>query len=52
MIATRTTTEQCVTFFVAFHVLSAIDNIYVESFADFELLEAVEEPLRFSAHMK
>lgn len=52
MIATRTTSDQCVTFFVAFHVLSAIDSIYVESFANVELLEAVEEPLYFTAHMK
>ncbi len=37
MLATRTSVEYCITFFVAFHVLTAIDNIYAEGICDFEL---------------
>lgn len=47
MLSTRTTVEYCLTFFVAFHVLTAIDNIYAEGVCDFALLTAVEEPLHF-----
>ena len=42
MIATRESVADCITFFVAFHVLTAIDNIYQESLSDFELREALE----------
>lgn len=45
MLATRTTVEYCITFFVAFHVLTAVDNIYAEGLSNFHLKEAVEEPL-------
>jgi hypothetical protein len=45
MLATRSSVEYCITFFVAFHVLTAIDNIYAEGICDFELREAVELPL-------
>lgn len=47
MLSTRTTVEFCIVFFVAFHVLTAIDNIYAEGVCDFALLSAVEEPLHF-----
>lgn len=45
MLSSRSTTQDCITFFVAFHVLTAIDNIYAESVSSLELLEAVEDPL-------
>jgi len=48
MLATRDSVSDCITFFVAFHVLTAIDNIYAEGIADFALREAVEKPLRFN----
>jgi len=47
MLSTRVTVEYCITFFVAFHVLAEIDNIYAEAMADFELKETIEEPLKF-----
>jgi hypothetical protein len=47
MLSTRTTVEYCLTFFVAFHILTAIDNIYAEGVCDFALLTAVHEPLHF-----
>lgn len=40
MLSTRETIDSCINFFVAFHVLNAIDNIYVEAFGEFDLLEA------------
>lgn len=45
MLATRSTVDMCITFFVAFHVLAEIDKIYAEAICDFELLNAIEEPL-------
>lgn len=45
MLSTRSTVADCITFYVAFRVLSSIDNIYAESLSDFVLKEAVEEPL-------
>lgn len=45
MLSTRTSVADCITFFVAFHVLTAIDNIYAEGLSDFELREAIETPL-------
>ena len=47
MLSTRTSVEFCISFFVAFHVLTAIDNIYAEGVCDFALLSAIEEPLHF-----
>ena len=47
MLSTRMSVEYCISFFVAFHVLTAIDNIYAEGVCDFALLSAVEEPLHF-----
>jgi len=47
MLSTRTTVEYCIMYFVAFHVLTAIDNIYAEGVCDFALLHAVKEPLKF-----
>jgi len=47
MLSTRVSVEYCITFFVAFHVLVAVDNIYAESLSDFPLKEAVEHPLHF-----
>lgn len=38
MLSTRTSVEQCISLFVAFHVLTAIDNIYAEGVADFHLM--------------
>jgi hypothetical protein len=48
MLASRTSVAECITFFVAFHVLTAIDNIYAEGLADFSLQEAVETPLVYT----
>ena len=48
MLASRTSVAECITFFVAFHVLTAIDNIYAEGLADFSLQEAVEKPLVYT----
>jgi len=42
MLSQQTTVEYCVTFFVAFHVLAEIDNIYANAMSDFELMEAVK----------
>jgi hypothetical protein len=52
MLATRSSVENSITFFVAFHVLCAIDNIYAEGISDFKLMEAVEEPLVFKRNPK
>jgi len=52
MLATRETVEYCITFFVAFHVLTAIDNIYAEGLSDFNLREAVEKPLVYKRKTK
>jgi hypothetical protein len=51
-IATRTKSEDAITFFVAFHVLHGIDNIYVEAFSEFELMECCDEPLVFKVKIK
>ena len=48
MLATRETIEYCIMFFVAFHVLTSIDNIYAESLFDFTLREALEKPLIYT----
>ena len=45
MLSTRSSVADCITFYVAFRVLSSVDNIYAESLSDFVLTEAVEEPL-------
>ena len=45
MIAQMNDVANCIIFFVAFHVLTAIDNILVESFSELQLLEALDEPL-------
>jgi len=47
MLATRSSVEVCITFFVAFHVLCTIDNIYAEGVCDYALMEALHEPLVF-----
>lgn len=52
MLSTRSSVEFCISFFVAFHVLTAIDNIYAEGVCDFALLSAVEEPLHFKKKPK
>ena len=52
MLATRSSVEYCITFFVAFHVLASIDNIYAESQVHFKLKEAVNEPLEFKRDSK
>lgn len=45
MLATRVNVSNCITFFVAFHVLASIDNIYSESINDFSLRHACEHAL-------
>lgn len=50
MLSTRSSIEYCITFFVAFHVLCAIDNIYAEGISTLELIEAVEKPLLYAAN--
>lgn len=35
MLATRSSVEMCITFFVAFHVLADVDKIYAEAICDF-----------------
>lgn len=52
MLATRSTVADCVTFFVAFHVLNAIDNIYAEGISDFSLKEALDYPLIYHRSSK
>ena len=47
MLATRSSVEFCVTFFVAFHVIGAIDNIYAEGVCDYALMSALHDPLIF-----
>ena len=47
MMAKRETVEYCITFFVAFHVLSAIDNIYAHSLSGFSLHHVCKEPIVF-----
>ena len=47
MLATRTDVEICITFFVAFHILVNIDNLYAESLDYFPLKRCVSSPLRF-----
>ena len=46
MLATRDSVEYCITFFVAFHLLTNIDNIYAESVSDNPLIHALNEPLK------
>jgi len=43
MLGTRDSVVDAIVFFVAFHVLTAIDNIYAESIADFALRESEED---------
>lgn len=43
MLGTRNSVVDAIVFFVAFHVLTAIDNIYNESIADFSLREDEED---------
>ena len=52
MLSTRSSVADCITFYVAFRVLSSIDNIYAESLSDFVLKEAVEEPLIYERDHK
>jgi hypothetical protein len=52
MLATRTTAENCITFFVAFHVLVAIDNIYAEALVDFPLKKSLHEPLKYETEAR
>lgn len=52
MLATRSQIELCITFFVAFHVLNAVDGIYAESICELDILEVLEEPLIFSRKPK
>ena len=47
MLASRETVEYCIMFFVAFHLLTSIDNIYAKSLNDVNYLEAIERPLVF-----
>ncbi len=52
MLSTRSDVADCITFYVAFRVLSSIDNIYAESLSDFVLKEAIEEPLIYERDTK
>ena len=52
MLATRDSVEYCITFFVAFHVLTAIDNIYAEGLCTIELVEIMEQPLRYESEAR
>ena len=52
MMATRGTIDSCITFFVAFHVLNAIDNIYVESVTEFKILHECHKPLKIKRKHK
>jgi len=52
MLATRETVENCITFFVAFHVLAAVDNIYAEGLSNFKLRKGIEEPLIYKRKPK
>lgn len=46
MLATRNSVEYCITFFVAFHLLTNIDNIYAEGVSDNPLLHVLHKPLK------
>ena len=50
MLGTRQTVEYCIMFFVAFHVLSAIDNIYAEASEECQVREACEHGLVLTEH--
>ena len=52
MCASRSSVHVIITFFVAVHALSAIDKIYLESVADMDLLETIEEPLHYKRKTK
>ena len=52
MLSTRSSVADCITFYVAFRVLSSVDNIYAESLSDFVLKEAIEEPLVYERDHK
>lgn len=52
MLASRSSVELCITFFVSFHILTLVDNIYAEGLSDFKLKEAVEEPLVFKVRFE
>jgi len=52
MIAKMNDVSYCIIFFVAFHVLTAIDNILAESFSELHLLEALEEPIFWKRKIK
>ena len=52
MLSTRSSVADCITFYVAFRVLSSVDNIYAESLSDFVLKEAIEEPLIYEREDK
>ena len=52
MLATCNTVVETIMFFVAFHVLNEIDNIYVESVSECELLESCDEPLFYKRKTK
>lgn len=45
MLATCLTVVETITFFVAFHVLNELDNIYAESISDLTLKESCDAPL-------
>jgi len=52
MLSTRTSVEYCIMFFVSFHVLVAIDNIYAEGMTDIKAGNAIHMPIRFKRHAK
>lgn len=52
MCASRTQVDVIITFFVAFHALSAIDKIYLEAVADMDLLVTIHDPLYFKRSHK
>ena len=52
MIAQMNDVVNCIIFFVAFHVLTATDNILVESYSEMHLLEALDEPLFWKRRSK
>ena len=50
LFAIKKTADMAITLFVAFHVHTAIDKIYVESFSESVMIEDIENPLILRRH--
>lgn len=50
-LSTRISVSESITFFVAFHLLVSIDDIYATGVSDYPLLDATLEPLVFTKNL-